>query len=237
MIAADSDTPRNSMRTRSWLRRMLLTAVAILGVWLAFVTMGPVVVNRLSRVQDEPALATAEERSFPAVATASGVLLSGKRTALVLRAAFSQTEAVQLAAGQSATVIVAAIPGLTLPAKVSSVDTSATQVGGVPEYFAEIQLGTSDPRLSIGETGSVNVEVANANNVLSIPSVALFTGANDQTQVDVWSNGRAYATTVDVGMVGTVLTQTTSGPQAGEQVMLSPAGVTELPAASPSPTV
>jgi macrolide-specific efflux system membrane fusion protein len=166
---------------------------------------------------------------------ANGFIVIGDSSKFDFWAAFSQTEDVDLTKAQSATVSVDAIPGLTLPATVLLVETSATQVGGVPEYFAEIQLSATDPRLRNGQTGSVNVTVAFANNVLAVPSVALFTGTNNQPQVDVWSNGQAYATTVGIGLVGNTLTQITSGLQAGEQVMLSPEGA-QLPAASPSPT-
>src|SRR4029077_12920642 len=101
---------------------------------------------------------------------------------------------------------------------------SDTQVGGVPEYYAEMQLTQSDPRLRNGQTWSVNVTIANAINVLSVPSVALFTGTNGALQVDVWSAGQAYATTVTIGLVGSTLTQITSGLQAGEQADRSPGG-------------
>ncbi len=216
----------SQVRSATPLGRWLLIVAAVLGVCFVFTTTATLVGERLTGHAPAPPLATAEDRSFPVLAIAPGVLQLGKGTAYVLRAAFSQTEDVQLRVGQPATVTDDAIPGVTIPAKVSSVDTSATQVGGVPEYFAEIQLGTSDPRLSIGQTGSASVTLAPANNMLSVPSTALFTGANDQTQVDVWSGGHAYATTVEIGLVGNTLTQITSGLQAGDQVMLSPAGAT-----------
>jgi hypothetical protein len=145
MSAADAGMPHNSMKSRTRLRRLLLTAAAILGVWLVFVTVGPPVANHhFTRQQALPALASAEPRSFP------------------------------VAGGASAT------------------------------------------------------------NVLSVPSTALFTGPNSALQVDVWSGGRAYATTVTIGLVGNNLTQITSGLQADEQVMLAPVGQTLPP--SPSAT-
>lgn len=144
MTAADAVTPHNSMRPHTRLRRLLLTAAAILGIWFVFVTVGPPVANHFTKQQAVPALATAVLRSFP------------------------------VAGGASAT------------------------------------------------------------NVLSVPSTALFTGPNSALQVDVWSGGRAYATTVTIGLVGSNLTQITSGLQADEQVMLAPVGQTLPP--SPSPT-
>jgi multidrug efflux pump subunit AcrA (membrane-fusion protein) len=223
------------MKSQTRLRRLVLTAAAILGAWLAFVDMAPSVLAPFSRVQAGPALATAALRGFPVLASASGMLQLGRGTTLVLRAPFSQAEDAQLTAGQTATVSVDALPGLSLPAKVISIETSATQVGGVPEYYAEVTLSASDPRLRNGQTGTVNVTIAFVNNVLAVPSTALFIGANNQLQVDVWSAGQAYTTTVTIGHVGNSLTEITSGLQAGEQVVLSPAGQSSLPSSlSPS---
>lgn len=170
-------------------------------------------------------------------ANANGFIVIGDNSKFVFWAPFSQTEDVQLLVGQPATVTVDALPGVSLPATVAYIAPSATQVGGVPEYYAEMQLSQSDPRLRNGQTGSVNVTVATAKNVLCVPSAALFTGANNALQVDVWSHGQAYATTVQTGLFGSALTQITSGLQAGEQVVLSPTGQTALPASpAPSPT-
>lgn len=228
MTAADADTPHNSVRSDTQLRRRLLIAAAVFGsLVFVFATTTPVIVNHdFTRQKAEPALATAALRSFSVVASASGTLQRGGGPLFVLRAPFSQTEDVQITAGQAAIVTVDAIPGLALNAKVSSIETTATQVGGVPEYYAEIALGQSDSRLRNGQTGSVSVTIANANNVLSVPSSALLTSPNGQLQVDVWSNGQAYATTVGIGLVGNTLSQITSGLQAGEQVMFSPPGQT-----------
>ena len=169
-------------------------------------------------------------------AIANGFIVIGNSAQFDFWAPFSQNEDVLLVPGQPAIVSVDALPGSAFPAKVSVIETSATQVGGVSEYYAEIQLGATDPRLRNGQTGSVNVTVATANSVLAVPSTALFTGPNNQTQVDVWSQGQAYATTVQIGLIGSTLTEIKSGLTQGEQVLLSPSGLTQLPAASPSPT-
>jgi RND family efflux transporter MFP subunit len=170
-------------------------------------------------------------------AIANGFIVIGNNSSFVFWAPFSQAEDVQIAPGQTATVSVDALPGLSLPAKVISIETSATQVGGVPEYYAEVALIASDPRLRNGQTGTVNVTIAFVNNVLAVPSTALFIGANSQLQVDVWSAGQAYTTPVTIGHVGNSLTEITSGLQAGEQVVLSPAGQSSLPSSpAPSPT-
>ncbi|MGA8361245.1 MAG: hypothetical protein WB793_06410 [Candidatus Dormiibacterota bacterium] len=233
MTEADAATSHNSVERQTGLRTLLVIAAAILGAWLLFVIMAPPVIAPFFRATRDPALATAAPRSYPIVLSASGVLHAGSGSTLVLVAPFSQAEDVQLAAGQVATVTLDSIPGLSLAATVTSIEKSATPLGGVPEYYAEVTLSATDPRLREGDTGSVKVTIASANNVLSVPSTALFVGANNQMQVDVWSGGHAHATSVTVGLVGTNLTQIASGLQAGEQVVLLPAG--QLPS-SPSPS-
>jgi macrolide-specific efflux system membrane fusion protein len=218
MTAADAD--------RVPLRMRLLIAAAVFGLCFVFATTSPVVVDHFTRQQTAPQLSTVELRSFPVLASASGVLQLASGTTFDFWAPFSQNEDVLLTSGQAAIVSVDALPGSAFPGKVSSIETSVTQVGGVSEYYAEIQLGTTDPRLRTGQTGSVNVTVATANSVLAVPSTALFTGPNNQTQVDVWSHGQAYATTVQIGLVGSTLTEIKSGLQQGEQVLLSPSGLT-----------
>jgi membrane fusion protein, macrolide-specific efflux system len=226
MIAAGSNMPHKSPRREAPLRTRLLIGAGVFGIWFVFTTTSGPVADHLPRQTTAPQLATAETRSFPVLATASGVLQLRNGTTFVLRALFSQNEDVLLTSGQAAIVSVDALPGAAFPATVSVIETSATQVGGVSEYSAEIQLGTTDPRLRNGQTGSVNVTIATANSVLAVPSTALFTGPNNQTQVDVWSQGQAYPTTVQIGLVGSTLTEIRSGLQAGEQVLLSQSGTT-----------
>jgi macrolide-specific efflux system membrane fusion protein len=168
--------------------------------------------------------------------TSEGFIVIGSATSFVASAAFTQTEDVELAVGQTVTVNVDAIPGLRLPATVTSIDPSATLVNGVPSYYATMTLTSSDKRLRDGQTVTVNVVVATAKNVLAIPTQALFTNATGALQVDVWSGGSVYATTVTIGLVGSALTQITSGLQQGEQVMLTPAGASSSSSPPPSPT-
>jgi macrolide-specific efflux system membrane fusion protein len=167
----------------------------------------------------------------------NGFIVIGNSSNFVVWAPFSQTAAITLVAGQSATVAVDALPGVSFPAKVTVVASSATSVGGVPEYYAEVTLSSSDTRLRNGQTGTVNVTIAYANNVLAVPSTALFSTVTNAVQVDVWSAGQAYATTVTTGLVGNRFTQITSGLIAGERILVSPAGSSVLPSSpAPSPT-
>ena len=94
---------------------------------------------------------------------------------------------------------------------------------------ASVALATVEPRTFSVAGG------ASAANALSVPTSALFTSRNGALQVDVWSGGQAHATPVSIGLVGTNLTQITSGLQADEQVVLSPTKQSSLQLPS-SPT-
>lgn len=146
-------------------------------------------------------------------------------------AQFSQSDATRLQAAQPATITFDALPGLTLPGKVSAVATAAVLVNGVPEYYAAVVPGGTDPRLRLGLTSTVSVTVAQANHVLAVPNQAIYS-LDNQTHVDVWQHAARLATAVGTGMIGTTLTQITSGLTEGEQVVLTPS--TTLPSASPS---
>ena len=166
----------------------------------------------------------------------TGFIVIGSGSSFVFWAPFSQTDDVRLQVGQSGTVTVDALPGLSFPSKVTLIETSATPVNGVPEYYAESTLTTTDQRLRNGQTATVNVVVASVNNVLAVPTQALFTNASGAFQVDVWYQGAPVATTVTAGLSGTTLTQILSGLQQGQQVMLSPVGETLPSSPVPSPT-
>lgn len=203
-----------------------VAAAAVLVVLVAMLAFTTRVLSPGPLPLPSPALATVEYRSFSAVASASGSLQLISRSRVILRAPFGRADAGRLRAALSGTVTVDALPGVSFPCKVSFIDTSATQVNGVPEYYAEITLTATDLRLRNGQTATANLIVASVNNVLAVPTQSLFTSANGAFQVDVWYQGRPVATTVTVGLTGTTLTQITSGLQQGQQVMLSPVGQT-----------
>jgi membrane fusion protein, macrolide-specific efflux system len=169
-------------------------------------------------------------------AAGNGFIVIGSGSSYVLWAPFSQADDVRLQVGQSGVVSVDALPGQSFPSKVTLIETSATQVNGVPEYYAESTLTRTDPRLRNGQTATVSVVVASVNNVLAVPTQALFNNASGAFQVDVWYLGAPVATTVTVGLTGTTLTQITSGLQQGQQVMLSPVGETLPSTPAPTPT-
>jgi membrane fusion protein, macrolide-specific efflux system len=157
-------------------------------------------------------------------------MVLGSGTDFEVFAAFSQNDATKLQPQQTGTASFDAIPGLSVPVHVAIVSTAATQVNGVPEFYAQIALDQSDPRLRNGMTATVSITIAQATNVLAVPNQAIFT-LDNTPHVDVWFQGNAVPTGVSTGLTGDQLTQVTSGLSDGDQVVLP--GPNGLPTPSP----
>jgi membrane fusion protein, macrolide-specific efflux system len=168
-----------------------------------------------------------------ATGASTAFIILGSATQYQVSAAFSEANAAQLVAGQTGNIVFDALPGLSLPGKVVAIANTATQVNGVPEYYASVAATATDPRLRSGMTVNVSVDIAQATSVLAVPSQAIFT-LNNGLFVDVWYKGGAVQTQVTTGLIGDRLTQITSGLTSGEQVELSVGQ--SLPSAQPSPT-
>lgn len=191
----------------------------------AGVTHAPALAGSSSGIID-PAIATSNTAS-------TAFIVLGSATSYQVSAAFDQASAAQLSAGQTGTVSFDALPGVTIPGMVVSIANTASQVNGVPEYYASITATGTDPRLRSGMTVTVSIDVAQANDVLSVPNQALYT-LNNSEYVDVWYRGNAVPTAVTTGLIGDKFAQITSGLTAGQQIITSP--VQALPTAKPSPS-
>lgn len=163
----------------------------------------------------------------------SAFIVLGTANAFQVSAAFDQASAARLSAGQTGTVSFDALTGLSLPGAVTVIASATTQVNGVPEYYATVSLTGTDPRLRSGMTVTVNLDIAQAQNVLGVPSQALYT-LNNAEYVDVWYRGGAVPTVVTTGLIGDKFAQITSGLTAGQQVVTSPGQA--LTSAAPSPS-
>jgi multidrug efflux pump subunit AcrA (membrane-fusion protein) len=160
----------------------------------------------------------------------------GDGNAFQVAAPFGEAAVVGLSTGETGTVSFDALPGLSIPGRVAAVATIATSVNGVSEYYAAISLDSSDPRLRIGMTATVSIDIAHATNVLAVPNQALYS-LNGGLYVDVWYQKHAVPTLVHTGLIGDTLTEVTSGLSGGEQVVLSTQYPNALPTVAPGPYV
>ncbi len=176
---------------------------------------------------------TAGRTGSPAVVGSSGTIINpnsvSRTKAFMLLgnagnyqvvAAFSQSDIPEMQAGQTGTVSFDAFPGLSFNCHVVAVASGATLVHGVPQFFAAIAPDRTDPRLRTGMTANVIINVAQANNVLAVPSQAIYV-LNNASYVSVWQQGNAVPTRVVTGLVGDQLTEIVSGVSNGEQLVVS----------------
>jgi macrolide-specific efflux system membrane fusion protein len=134
-------------------------------------------------------------------------------------ASFAEADATKLKAGQTATVTWAALSGATASAKVATIAPTATTTNSVNSYAVVVSLDELPDGTRIGQTVTVQVIVAQAENAIRVPSAAVRTAGNRHT-VTVVANGQSTVRTVEVGILGDTFTQITSGLTAGEQVTI-----------------
>jgi macrolide-specific efflux system membrane fusion protein len=151
--------------------------------------------------------------------TSSGFIQLADLTKMQVTASFAEADATKLKAGQTATVTWAALSGATASAKVATIAPTATTTNSVNSYAVVVSLDELPDGTRIGQTVTVQVIVAQAENVIRVPSAAVRTTNNRHT-VTVVANGQSTPRTVEVGILGDTFTQITSGLTAGEQVTI-----------------
>jgi HlyD family secretion protein len=127
------------------------------------------------------------------------------------------TDIASLKVGDPASVVPDGV-STTLPATVTSIGLAPTS--DTSDYPVTLALSGASPALHDGSSSSVSIVLASASSVLSVPTSAIHVSGTSHT-VTVLRNGKTSSVKVGVGVVGSVLTQITSGLTAGEQVVLA----------------
>lgn len=152
-------------------------------------------------------------------ASSSGFVEIADMSDLQVQGDFSEADALKIKKGQSATVTLNADSSKTIPAKVTLVDPNATTSNNVVQYPVTLTLKSQPGNLRLGQTASVEVVTAKADDALYVPSTAVTTAGGTHT-VTVLAHGKQTTRTVGVGVEGDDYTQITSGVKEGEQVVL-----------------
>jgi macrolide-specific efflux system membrane fusion protein len=135
-------------------------------------------------------------------------------------ASFAEADATKLKAGQAATVTWAALASTTASAKVATIAPTATTSNNVNSYAVVVSLDQQPAGIRIGQTVTVTVTVAQVDNVIRVPSVAVRT-AGTRHLVTVVAAGANESRTVEIGVPGDTFTEITSGLTIGEQVVIA----------------
>ena len=145
---------------------------------------------------------------------------------------FAEFDAARVAANQTGTISFDAVPSLSLPGHVLSVATSSTIVSNVVNYYATLTLDRSDPRIKQGMTANVSLIVAQASNVLVVPTRAV-TRVGPLAFVTILTPaGRQVRTPVQLGAVGDSTIEVKSGLSGGDRIVIpslrAPSGNTPI---------
>jgi macrolide-specific efflux system membrane fusion protein len=150
----------------------------------------------------------------------SGFITITNLTGLVVNTSVAEIDVSKVKAGQKATVTLNALPDKPVQATVSSVSLTPTTSGSVVSYGAQLALTDPPDGLRPGQSASVVITVAEAQNALSVPAAAVQTVGSTNV-VTVQENGRNVTRQVQVGLRGESTVQITSGLAEGENVVLT----------------
>jgi multidrug efflux pump subunit AcrA (membrane-fusion protein) len=148
-------------------------------------------------------------------------------------AGFSEGDAASIAVGAAATATISALPGVSLPAKVIAIDSTATTVSNVVTYNVTFALSGTSAKLKPGMTADIEVVTAERDNALHVPTTAV-TGSGANAQVTVLRDGKQVATPVVAGLKGDDATEITSGLKSGDTVVLPTLSISGLGSSSSS---
>jgi multidrug efflux pump subunit AcrA (membrane-fusion protein) len=150
--------------------------------------------------------------------SSSFVTLTGL-SGMQLVAGFAETDTAKLRVGQPATVTVDALPSKELAAHIIAISGTATSSSGVVTYNVTFALDRTEAGIKSGMTANVDVVVAEADNVVNVPTAAV-NGSGQNASVTVVRNGKQVRVPVVAGLQGDSSTAILSGLKAGEQVVL-----------------
>ncbi|OXM71511.1 efflux RND transporter periplasmic adaptor subunit [Amycolatopsis vastitatis] len=155
----------------------------------------------------------------------SGFITITNLTGLVVNTSVAEIDVSKVKAGQKATVTLNALPDKPVQATVSSINLTPTTSGSVVSYGAQLALTSPPDGLRPGQSASVVITVAEAQDALSVPAAAVQT-VGSTNLVTVQENGQNVTRQVQVGLRGESTVQITSGLTEGENVVLTATATT-----------
>jgi macrolide-specific efflux system membrane fusion protein len=159
--------------------------------------------------------------------SSSGFIQLADLTQMQVTANFAEADATKLKTGQAANVSWAALTGATATGTVATIAPTATTSNNVNSYAVTVNLTTLPTGIRIGQTVTVVVTTADAQNAVRVPNAAVRTAGTRHT-VTVMDGTTPQLVSVEVGVVGDTFTQITSGLTVGQEVVIvtTPSGTT-----------
>jgi HlyD family secretion protein len=153
------------------------------------------------------------------------VLTIANLSEMVINAHINQADVARLQADQLVRALVEAVPGLTVTGKVERIAPQATIRNNIKGFAMRILLQDVDKRIRPGMTANIEIPVASAENVLTVPLAAVFTEQNAETLqmerfVYVRNGGALERRPVRIGISDFFFAEVQQGLSPGDVVML-----------------
>ena len=139
---------------------------------------------------------------------------------LQIEAQASETDVVDLAVDQDASITFDALDDITLDGHICEIESVGILVQGVPSYPVRVCLDTTDTRVRVGLTATVNVGTGRIENVLLLPSRAISLINDKHTVTLLLADNRPVETQVTVGESSGGMTEIVTGLTEGQRVLL-----------------
>ena len=145
-------------------------------------------------------------------------IISGDMTVTI---SLNEVDAVQVEAGDPVYLTFDALEnaGITAKGEVTKVDTIGEVESGVVTFDVEISFDSPSDLLKPGMSATADIEIENANNVITIPIDAVQTMGEESFVMVQNDDGTIERKTVEVGITNDATIEITSGLSEGDQVI------------------
>lgn len=160
-------------------------------------------------------------------------------TSMTNKMQIAEGDATKVKAGQTVNFTILSEPDTPISAKLDSIDPGLTTMSqgsyskstdttsNAIYYYARATVPNPEGKLAIGMTTQNTVEIASADNVLMVPTVAIKTKDGKKFVRVLEANNQAVDREIQTGLKDSMNTEVKSGLNEGEKVVMSEMGATE----------
>lgn len=160
-------------------------------------------------------------------------------TSMTNKMQIAEGDATKVKKGQTVHFTILSEPDNSIPAKLDSIDPGLTTMSqgsyskstdttsSAIYYYARAIVPNPDQKLAIGMTTQNTIEIASANNVITVPTVAIKMQNGKKTVRILNAQGQPENREVQTGLKDDMNTEIKSGLKEGEQVIISEMGADE----------
>ena len=171
--------------------------------------------------------------------TSPAVVQIADLTSMTNKMQIAEGDATKVKAGQTVNFTILSEPDTPISAKLDSIDPGLTTMSqgsyskstdttsNAIYYYARATVPNPEGKLAIGMTTQNTVEIASADNVLMVPTVAIKTKDGKKFVRVLEANNQAVDREIQTGLKDSMNTEVKSGLNEGEKVVMSEMGAAE----------